>query len=85
MDTLQAIKAHEVAKKAHSGQIDKAGIDYIKHPETVTSFVATDEERAVIEKIEDMYDIKVADEAYKKWVECGKKTISHEEMMRRYG
>ena len=54
MDTSQAIKAHEVAKKAHSGQIDKAGIDYIKHPETVTSFVATDEERAVIEKIEDM-------------------------------
>ena len=85
MDTSQAIKAHEVAKKAHSGQIDKAGIDYIKHPETVTSFVATDEERAVIEKIEDMYDIKVADEAYKKWGECGKKAISHEEMMRRYG
>ncbi|HHD9331730.1 TPA: type II toxin-antitoxin system RelB family antitoxin, partial [Streptococcus pneumoniae] len=41
--------------------------------------------QAVIEKIEDMYDIKVADEAYKKWVECGKKSISHEEMMRRYG
>ncbi|HIE2068598.1 DUF6290 family protein [Streptococcus pseudopneumoniae] len=38
-----------------------------------------------MEKIEDMYDIKVADEAYKKWVECGKKTFSHEEMMRRYG
>ncbi|HHG7430697.1 GTP pyrophosphokinase [Streptococcus pneumoniae] len=47
MDTLQAIKAHEVAKKAHFGQIDKAGIDYIKHPETVASFVATDEEKAV--------------------------------------
>ena len=47
MDTSQVIKAHEVAKKAHSGQIDKAGIDYIKHPETVTSFVATDEEKAV--------------------------------------
>ena len=42
MDTSQAIKAHEVAKKAHSGQIDKAGIDYIKHPETVTSFVSTE-------------------------------------------
>ena len=47
MDTSQAIKAHEVAKKAHSGQIDRAGIDYIKHPETVASFVATDEEKAV--------------------------------------
>lgn len=85
MNKSQAIKAHEVAKKAHFGQIDRAGIDYIKHPETVASFVTTDEEKAVIEKIEDMYDIKVADEAYKKWVKCGKKTFSHEEMMRRYG
>lgn len=47
MDTSQAIKVHEVAKKAHFGQIDRAGIDYIKHPETVASFVATDEEKAV--------------------------------------
>ncbi|MTV88101.1 HD domain-containing protein, partial [Streptococcus pneumoniae] len=39
--------AHEVAKKAHFGQIDRAGIDYIKHPETVASFVTTDEEKAV--------------------------------------
>lgn len=46
MDTSQVIKAHEVAKKAHFGQIDRAGIDYIKHPETVDSFVATDEEKA---------------------------------------
>ncbi|HGQ5368382.1 TPA: GTP pyrophosphokinase [Streptococcus pneumoniae] len=35
MDTSQVIKAHEVAKKAHFGQIDRAGIDYIKHPEAV--------------------------------------------------
>lgn len=48
---------------------------------TKTDFIR----QAVIEKIEDMYDIKVADEAYKNWAECGKKTISHEEMMRRYG
>ncbi|HEW7628093.1 TPA: GTP pyrophosphokinase [Streptococcus pneumoniae] len=47
MDTSQVIKTHEVAKKAHFGQIDRAGIDYIKHPETVASFVATDEEKAV--------------------------------------
>ena len=85
MNKSQATKAHEVAKKAHFGQTDRAGIDYIKRPEIVASFVTTDDERAVIEKIEDMYDIKVADEAYKKWAECGKKTISHEEMMRRYG
>ena len=85
MKKTHAIKTHEVAKKAHFEQTDRAGIDYIKRPEIVASFVTTDDERAVIEKIEDMYDIKVADEAYKKWVECGKKTISHEEMMRRYG
>ena len=47
MKKTHAIKAHEVAKKAHFGQIDRAGIDYIKHPETVASFVATDEEKAV--------------------------------------
>ncbi|VRG39445.1 guanosine polyphosphate pyrophosphohydrolases/synthetases (COG0317) [Streptococcus pneumoniae] len=47
MNKLQATKAHEVAKKAHFGQTDRAGIDYIKHPETVASFVATDEEKAV--------------------------------------
>lgn len=47
MNKSQAIKAHEVAKKAHFGQTDRAGIDYIKHPETVASFVTTDEEKAV--------------------------------------
>ncbi|MGF2716335.1 HD domain-containing protein [Bacillus cereus] len=38
--------AHEIAKKAHVGQVDKAGVDYIKHPETVASFVKYDEEKA---------------------------------------
>lgn len=85
MKKTHAIKTHEVAKKAHFGQTDRAGIDYIKRPEIVASFVTTDDERAVIEKIEDMYDIKVADEAHKEWVAAGQKTISHEEMMKRYG
>lgn len=40
-------KAHKIARKAHFGQVDKAGVDYIKHPETVASFVDTDEEKAV--------------------------------------
>lgn len=31
--------AHEIARKAHAGEVDKAGVDYIKHPETVASFV----------------------------------------------
>lgn len=47
MDISQAIKAHEIAKMAHFGQVDRAGVDYIKHPETVASFVKTDEEKAV--------------------------------------
>lgn len=38
--------AHEIAKTAHAGQVDKAGIDYIKHPETVASFVNTAKEKA---------------------------------------
>ncbi|MET3558691.1 (p)ppGpp synthase/HD superfamily hydrolase [Streptococcus rupicaprae] len=42
-----ADKAHEIAQKAHFGQVDKAGVDYIKHPEAVASFVVTDEEKAV--------------------------------------
>lgn len=40
-------KAHEIAKKAHAGQVDKAGGDYIKHPEAVASFVNTAEEMAI--------------------------------------
>ena len=43
----QSEKAYEIAKKAHLGQIDKAGEDYIKHPEKVASFVSSDEEKAV--------------------------------------
>ncbi|TVV59910.1 CopG family transcriptional regulator, partial [Streptococcus pneumoniae] len=40
--------------------------------------------QAFREKIKDMYDIKVADEVYNKWVECSKKSITHEETMRRF-
>ncbi|OPD59749.1 hypothetical protein BK720_01520 [Bacillus thuringiensis serovar brasilensis] len=38
--------AHGIAKKAHAGQVDKAGMDYIKQPEAVASFVNTTEEKA---------------------------------------
>lgn len=48
---------------------------------TKTDFIR----QAVIEKIEDMYDIRMADQAHKEWVDGGRKTISHEEMMKRYG
>lgn len=39
--------AKEIAKKAHAGQKDKAGKDYITHPETVASLVDTKELKAI--------------------------------------
>ena len=48
---------------------------------TKTDFIR----QAVVEEIEDMYDIRMADQAHKEWVDGGRKTISHEEMMKRYG
>ena len=47
MEKSQSEKAYEIAEKAHLGQVDKAGEDYIKHPKKVASFVKTDEEKAV--------------------------------------
>lgn len=47
MKLFQSEKAYEIAKKAHLGQVNKAGEAYIKHPEKVASFVKTDEEKAV--------------------------------------
>ncbi|WP_050967201.1 DUF6290 family protein, partial [Streptococcus pneumoniae] len=37
---------------------------------TKTDFIR----QAVVEKLEDMYDIEMADRAFQKWVEGGKKT-----------
>ncbi|MDN6030474.1 MAG: GTP pyrophosphokinase [Lactococcus plantarum] len=39
-------KAYQIAKLAHKGQVDKAGIDYIHHPETVANLVNSDAEKA---------------------------------------
>jgi (p)ppGpp synthase/HD superfamily hydrolase len=39
--------AFEIAKEAHAGQTDKAGLDYILHPQQVAAMVTTDEEKAV--------------------------------------
>lgn len=39
--------AHEIAKRAHKGQVDKAGAPYILHPETVASFVTKNDEKIV--------------------------------------
>ena len=40
--------ALSIAKKAHKGQYDKAGVDYIEHPLFVASLVDTQEEKAVV-------------------------------------
>ena len=40
-------KAHELAKKAHAGQVDKAGKDYITHPEKVSTLVEGEDEKCV--------------------------------------
>ena len=48
MKQSQSKKAYEIANKAHLGQVDKAGEDYIKHSEKVASFVNLDEEKAVV-------------------------------------
>ena len=39
--------AFEIAKTAHAGQTDKAGLDYILHPLQVAAEMTTDEEKAV--------------------------------------
>ena len=39
--------ALSIAKKAHKGQYDKAGVDYIEHPLFLASLVDTQEEKAV--------------------------------------
>ncbi|MBU0278187.1 MULTISPECIES: type II toxin-antitoxin system RelB family antitoxin [unclassified Gemella] len=48
---------------------------------TKTDFIR----QAVMEKLEDLYDIEMADKSYKKWLEDDKKTFSHKEAMKRYG
>ncbi|HEL9643856.1 TPA: ribbon-helix-helix protein, CopG family [Streptococcus suis] len=48
---------------------------------TKTDFIR----EAVLEKLEDMYDLAKAEKNYQEWSESGKKTYSHEEMMKRYG
>lgn len=48
MKDYELIKAAlSIAKDAHSGQVDKAGADYIFHPITVALLCASAEEKAV--------------------------------------
>lgn len=38
----------EIATKAHKGQVDKAGVDYIKHPLKVASMVTSEKEKSLL-------------------------------------
>ena len=42
-----ADKALEIAIKAHKGQHDLAGVDYIEHPKALANLLHSDEEKAV--------------------------------------
>jgi (p)ppGpp synthase/HD superfamily hydrolase len=46
-------KAYQIAKKAHAGQKDKAGKDYIYHPMTVASNVGDDETAIIVGLLHD--------------------------------
>lgn len=51
-------KALEIAIKAHKGQRDLAGVDYIEHPKAVANLVNSDEEKAIAylhDVLEDTY------------------------------
>jgi len=47
--------ALSIAKKAHAGQVDKAGIDYIQHPLYVASQVKTEQEKAAVRALYDAF------------------------------
>lgn len=44
-------KALKIAKKAHAGQIDKAGYEYINHPIHVADSLNTEEENPLARKV----------------------------------
>lgn len=52
-----------IAKKAHAGQVDKAGVDYIQHPLYVASQVTTEQEKAaaILHDVIEDRDVTVAD------------------------
>ena len=40
-------KAEDIATKAHKGQFDRCGVEYINHPRTVASYVDSPKEKIV--------------------------------------
>lgn len=59
-------KALEVATRAHKGQKDKAGMDYITHPIAVASMVEGDEEKCAAYLHDVLEDTDVTEEELRK-------------------
>ncbi len=57
--------ADALAKKAHAGQVDKSGVDYINHPRTVASFVKEPKEIIVALLHDIIEDTDVTDKEIK--------------------
>ena len=47
MYSVEVEKAEALARSVHAGQVDKAGVDYIGHPERVAVRMETPEEKVV--------------------------------------
>ena len=51
---LRVRKAFEIAKKAHAGQVDKAGVNYIFHPMTVAFQCGGDDSAIIVALLHDV-------------------------------
>ena len=58
--------ALQIAQKAHAGQVDKAGKDYILHPMTVASYMDTDIEKTIAYLHDVLEDTDVTVDALRK-------------------
>ncbi len=58
--------ALQIAQKAHAGQVDKAGKDYILHPMTVASYMDTDTEKTIAYLHDVLEDTDVTVDALRK-------------------
>ena len=52
---MRTIKAHQVARKGHFGQVDKKGEDYIKHPERMAA-KSNNESEVIISLLHDLVE-----------------------------
>lgn len=59
-------KAYEIARKAHAGQVDKAGKDYITHPVAVSGMLEGEDEKCVALLHDVLEDTDVTEEEIRK-------------------